>query len=166
MSVSDEDAQVRADFEEMVRTAARDNRVTGLKYSLQQIRSGAYSLLGAAFVSLSSGLLCWFSATLQAVDTFRFEHLRIAAALVFLVASGVLFILYFYARRDRYWPLPTGLALYCLLLVPVAVVLSSITSFLLYIEFLVLIALVDGVRAGYQHSRILWRALDGDQPPQ
>src|SRR5207247_2339355 len=125
MSVSDEDAQARAEFEEMVRTAARDNRVTGLKYSLQQARSGAYALFGAGLVFLAFGLACFFSATLAAFDSLRIEHARIAAAIVYFVATGTMFVLFFWARRDRLWPSVAGLALYGCLLAPTAVMMSN-----------------------------------------
>ena len=163
MSVSEDDAQARADFEKMVRTAARNSRVTGLKFSLQQTRSGTYALLGAALVFIASALVSIFSVTLQAAETFRIEDLRMVAIIVYLLASGALMILFFLAQRNPILPSVVGLALYSVLLLPSVIIMGNefwlIELLVLIALLLVLIALIDGVRAGIHHRRILRKAL-------
>jgi hypothetical protein len=151
MTVPDDDARPADDFEDMVRLAARDARVSGARYSLQRARSGSYALLGAALLFAITALFSIFSFSFLAVEDWR-----LGAVVLYLSAAGAFLILFFAARRDPLLPSTIGLVIYGVLLLPSVVILANE---LWIVELIILIAMIDGVRAGFHHRRIIQRAL-------
>ncbi len=150
MPDSDDNARAAADFEDMLQRASRDARVTGAKVSLYQARAGRYALLGSALLFVVLAILS-VPSSLQATET-----LRIVTAGLYLLAAGVFLALYFWVRRDPLVPLVVGLILFCCVLVASGIFIG-IDFWLL--ELVVLIALIDAIRAAVNQRRLLRKAL-------
>lgn len=153
MPECDDDARAAADFEDMLRRASRDARVTGAKVSLYQALAGRYALL-------CSALLFVVLAILSAPFSFRAtETLQFVTAGLYLLAAAVFLALYFWVRRDPLVPLVVGLILFCCVLVTSGFFVGM--DFWL-LELVVLIALIDAIRAAVIHRRLLRRVATND----
>ena len=149
------------DFEEMVQTAAQERRPMGAKIGFEQAVVGSYSLLGAAFVFATIGIL-----SIVALKDRQPSLLEYAAAFVCSLVPVVFFALFVWARRSPLKPCIIGLVLFCLLVAPSWVSLRfgdfaigvMIDTFWLF-QLLILLGLLDGVRASLQYRRILRKKL-------
>lgn len=139
------------EFAEMVELAARDHRVTGLRFSLEQARSGAYALLGPVFLFAVTALFGIFSPTLDSLGDFR-----LVAIVSYLSASAGFLFLFIWARRDPLVASLVGLVVFSILALP-SLIIMAINVW--YIDLMVLLGLIDAVRAAFHHRRILRRAL-------
>ena len=146
-----EDAQEENDFAEMTRIAARDGSATGAKVSLQQARSGSTSLLVAAGLYFLMGAACMLPRGL-----FWDEPWTAWVGGLYLLAPVVFVGLYGWARRDPFPATLVGLAVYAALLVPTMTLVIAIDLWL--VELMILIALVDALRAAIQYRRFRQKA--------
>ncbi len=158
MSSPSAEDQPANEFEEMVRQAAKDTRVTGLRYSLEQARAGAYALLGAVGIYFGYGVVALISPTLHAVDLEMGTNLRFVGSALSFSAAAAFSIFFSLAKQNPLLYSIVGLSVYAALYVPSMFVMPAGHVWL--IQFVLLIALIDGVRAAVQHRRILRRALD------
>jgi FtsH-binding integral membrane protein len=150
------DDRVPDDFADMLETAARDHRVTALNVSRQQVRSGAYGLLGAALFFAFTALFAAFPWILVPIGEFR-----PAVIGLYLCVSLTFLGLFFLTRQDPVVPALVGLILFCLLVVPAIVIIAIDLAWV--VGLVVLLALVDGLRAAIHHRRILRAALQNSE---
>ena len=152
------------DFEDMVQAAAQERRPMGAKIGFEQAVAGSYSLLAAAFLFATVGIL-----SIVALRGRQPSLLEYAAAIGYALVPAVFFLLFLWARRSPLKPCIIGLVLFCLLAAPSWVSLlfgdfgvgMMIDTFWLF-QLLILIGLLDGIRASIQYQRILRKKLWGD----
>ena len=158
MSMPENDAELTDEFQEMLRVAGRDARVTGIKYSLQRVRSGTLALLAAAVVCGVSAIFALGSAFLQAVTLRTGSDLSIFSVVFYAAAAGSFLILFWLAMRNPQLYSVVALVLFGVLCIPSGLIIGSSGAVWL-VEFLVLIALIDAVRVARQHAVIVRRTL-------
>jgi hypothetical protein len=150
------------DFEEMVQTAAQERRPMGAKIGFEQAVAGSYSLLAAAFLFATIAIL-----SIVALRDRQPSFLEYAAAIGYSLVPAVFFLLFLWARRSPLKPCIIGLVLFCLLAGPSWLSLlfgdlgMMIDTFWLF-QLLILIGLLDGIRASVQYQRILRKKLSTD----
>lgn len=101
---------------------------------------------------VTAGLYVFMGAACMVrLAVFRDEPWMIWIGVLYLVAPVVFVGLYVWARRDPFSATLVGLAVYAALLVPTMTLVIAIDLWL--VEFMILIALFDALRAAIQHRR-------------